>query len=170
VTCSETIFLDFSARKLKQSALRIAECLSALTAEQLWARANPNSNAVGNLTLHLAGNIRQWLIGGVGGVPDIRQRDVEFATRTGLSGKELELILTGILQEAVATLSALPPARLTETVEIQGFRLTVLEAIYHAVEHFSGHTHQIILLAKAHRDRPFEFYSYLADPHESETP
>jgi len=170
VISSETIFLDFSIRKLHQSASRIAECLSSLTEEQLWSRANPNSNAVGNLTLHLAGNMRQWLISGVGGVPDIRQRDLEFAARTGLSGSELRLILAATVQEAVATLSALPPARLTETIQIQGFRLTALEAIYHAVEHFSGHTYQIILLAKAYRNRPFEFYNYLSDPHESETP
>ena len=170
MTSSEAVFLDYSCRKLLQSAARITECLSSLTEAQLWARANEYSNAVGNLTLHLAGNVRQWVIAGVGGVPDVRDRELEFAKRGGLGHAELAQILNGTVQEAVGALRALLHSRLSETLEIQGFRLTALEAVYHAVEHFSGHTFQIILLAKALRNRPFDFYRYLAGPHENETP
>ncbi|MBY0507935.1 MAG: DUF1572 domain-containing protein [Bryobacteraceae bacterium] len=164
------LFLAYSRHKLRQSESRIATCLTVLSDAQLWARPNPASNSVGNLVLHLAGNLRQWVIAGVGQVPDIRQRDAEFAARASFDGNELALLLESTLIEADAVLAAVPETRLTERVEIQGFRLTVLDAIYHAVEHFSGHTYQIILLAKAQRGEPFDFYAYLGSPHENEIP
>jgi hypothetical protein len=169
VESTDAAFLDFSCRKLDQMAGRIATCLDSLTDDQIWTRANPHSNAVGNLVLHLSGNVRQWLIAGVGGLPDTRERAAEFAARQ-LPRAELAGLLRGTVQEAISTLQALSPVQLADVVEIQGFRLTVLEAIYHVVEHFSGHTFQIILLAKAHTGRPFDFYSYLDSPHEAATP
>jgi len=169
-SAAETVFLDFSCRKLAQMTDRIGTCLDALAEDQIWQRANEHSNAVGNLVLHLAGNVRQWLISGVGQQPDFRQRDTEFAARAGLAKDDLRQVLNQTIQEAIVMLQALPAARLTELVEIQGFRLTVLEAIYHVVEHFSGHTFQIILLTKAHRNTPLDFYGYLSGPHEDETP
>ena len=166
---SEAVFLDFSCRKLHQLAHSIVVCLDALDDAEIWARSNESSNAVGNLVLHLAGNVRQWLLCGVGGAPDLRQRDTEFAARA-LGRAALRELLTRTIQESIAVLQALPHGRLLEAIEIQGFRLTVLETIYHVVEHFSGHTYQIILLAKSHRDQAFDFYSYLSGPHETETP
>ena len=147
----------------------VVTCLDALNEAQIWARANENSNAVGNLVLHLAGNVRQWLITGVGGAADIRQRDLEFAARH-LGRDELRHILVSTIQEAISLLRDLPLERLTEAMEIQGFRLTVLEAIYHVVEHFSGHAFQIILLTKTYSDQPFDFYGYLTGAHADETP
>ena len=166
---SEAVFLDFSCRKLDQMAGCIGTCLDVLSDAEIWVRSNESSNAVGNLVLHLAGNVRQWLLCGVGGAADLRRRDTEFAART-LGRAELSQLLNSTIQESIATLQALPHGRLAEAIEVQGFRLTVLEAIYHVVEHFSGHTYQIILLAKAHRDQPFDFYSYLSGAHETETP
>ncbi len=169
VNQSEAVFLNFSCRKLLQMASRIGTCLDSLTEAQIWARSNDTSNAVGHLVLHLAGNVRQWIISGVGGAPDTRQRDTEFDA-CPFGSAELSQLLTSTLTEAIGTLRALPEEKLMQTLEIQGFRLTALEAIYHAVEHFSGHTFQIILLAKAQRNRPFDFYGYLTGPHENETP
>ena len=165
----EAVFLDYSCRKLEQMAGRIVVSLDALDDDQLWQRANPQSNAPGNLVLHLCGNVRQWIIAGVAAQPDLRQRATEFAARAG-SRAELIALLDRTVQEAIAVLRALPQGRLTEVLEVQGFRLTVLEAIYHVVEHFSGHAFQIILLTKAHSGQPFGFYGYLAGPHERETP
>jgi uncharacterized damage-inducible protein DinB len=162
----EAVFLDFSCRKLEQMAARIAECVASLTEEQIWARWSESSNAVGNLVLHLSGNVRQWLVSGVGGLPDVRLRDAEFTALSGDLG-----VLQDTVREAVAVLRRLPLERLGQRVVIQGFDLTVLEAVYHVVEHFSGHTFQIILLTKAHTERGFDFYGYLrGDDHAGETP
>ncbi len=163
------MFLDFSCRKLKQMSDSIETCLDALTDAQIWARANESSNSIGNLVLHLAGNIRQWIVSGAGGALNVRQRDIEFATRQ-LERAELVQIFRKSVEDSLGTMRTLPHSRLMDSLEIQGFRLTALEAIYHAVEHFSGHAFQIILLAKAYRDQPFDFYANLSGPHETETP
>ena len=79
----ESEFLNFSADKLTQLLGRIETCVEMLTPEQVWARTSANQNAVGNLLLHLNGNVRQWILHGVGGQADLRQRDAEFAARGG---------------------------------------------------------------------------------------
>src|SRR5260370_41478423 len=82
-------FLDHSIEKLRQYTGRIDTCLGMLNQEQVWARGSENENAVGNLVLHLSGNVRQWIVAGVGGRPDIPGRDREVAARRGGSGGEL---------------------------------------------------------------------------------
>jgi uncharacterized damage-inducible protein DinB len=155
------IFLDFSVRKLELLTGRIESCLDRLDGEQIWARGGENENAVGNLVLHLAGNVRQWLVSGVGGKPDIRERDAEFAARGGASVEELKQRLRAAVTEAVAAIGGLSAERLTERVTIQKYEQTVLEAIYHVVEHFSMHTGQIIFATKLLTGADLGFYGYL---------
>jgi len=156
------VFLDFSRRKLQQFAARIEDCLGRLTEEQIWARGADNENAIGNLVLHLSGNVRQWIVSGVGGEADIRQRDAEFAAREGPSAAELAARLRGAVAEAVAVLESLPAERLAERVCIQGYDVTILEAIYSVVEHLSGHTGQIIFATKLLTGKDLGYYLHLS--------
>ncbi len=158
---TDRIFLDFSARKLELLAGRIESCLDRLSAEQIWARGGDNENAVGNLALHLAGNVRQWIVSGVGGRPDVRERDAEFAARGGASAAELKERLRGTVKEAAAVIGAVSAERLTERVTIQKYEQTVLEAIYHVVEHFSMHTGQIQFATKMLTGADLGFYTHL---------
>lgn len=128
---------------------KIRLALSAMPAERLWVRANPASNSPANLVLHLAGNVRQWIVSGVGGAADVRQRDAEFAAREGAGLQELLAILESACADAVGVFDRLDAAALEKICTIQGRRTTVFAAVYHVVEHFSGHTGQLILLAKA---------------------
>jgi len=156
---NEEAFLKFSGEKLAQLFGRIETCVGKLTPEQVWRRAADNDNAVGNLVLHLAGNVRQWILCGVGGAEDRRNRDSEFAAR---SGEDVLSRLRPVVSEAVALIAALPTDRLTETRTIQKhYNVTVLEAIYHVVEHFSMHTGQIIFATKVLTGEDLEFYGYL---------
>ena len=156
---NESEFLKFSCEKLTELSGRIETCVAKLTPEQIWTRGAENENAVGNLMLHLAGNVRQWIICGVGGAEDRRDRDSEFDARTG--GDALDR-LRSTVAEAVALLTALPPATLAERRTIQKhWNLTVLEAIYHVVEHFSMHTGQIIFVTKLLTGSDLAFYGYL---------
>ena len=157
----DRLFLDFSVRKLQQFSGRIETCLGKLNEEQIWARGSDAENAIGNLVLHLCGNVRQWIVSGVGGAPDIRDRDAEFAARGGASIAELAARLRAVVSEASAALAAVTPGRLTERVAIQKYDLRVLEAIYHVVEHFSMHTGQIIYATKMLTGGDLEFYGHL---------
>lgn len=161
---SEAEFLRYSAEKLRQYCERIETCIGKLTPEQVWARGSEAENAAGNLLLHLNGNVRQWILAGVGGEPDARNRDAEFAARGGALPQEMLRALRETVDRASALIRSLPEARLTERVTIQGHNITVLEAIYHAVEHFSGHTGQIIFLTKRFTGQRLGFYNYLNQP------
>jgi uncharacterized damage-inducible protein DinB len=165
-------FLDYSTRKLRQLSSRIETCLGGLNEEQVWARGGENENAIGNLALHLCGNVRQWIVAGVGGLPDVRQRDAEFAARGGLGIEELSHRVRTTVADAAAVLDSVTPERLAERVTIQGYDVSVLEAIYAVVEHFSMHTGQIIFATKMLTGADLGFYRHLRSPatHQEKTP
>lgn len=168
----EVIFLDFSTRKLRQLASRIREAAGPLSEEQLWWRAADNQNAIGNILMHLAGNVRQWIVSGAGGAPDVRVREREFSSRGGAATADLLDRLDATVEEAARVLGGFSAERLAETVTIQGYTLTLLEAIYHVVEHFSEHTGQVILLARLATGASPGFYRHLETPapHDEKTP
>lgn len=158
---SDEIFLKFSADKLEQLHSRLQDCLGRLTPEQIWTRNSENENAVGNLVLHLSGNVRQWIGSGVAGLPDNRQRDAEFDARGGMAPAELAELAKTRVEDAVAVIRHLRPVRLTERITNQGYDVTVLESIAHVVEHFSQHTGQIILLTKMLTGDDLGYYRHL---------
>jgi uncharacterized damage-inducible protein DinB len=139
---------------------KIERCLELLSDEQIWWRANPQSNSIGNLLLHLSGNVRQWIVCGVGGAPDARDRDAEFAQREVIPGDELLARLRQTLSEADQALARFDSERLLEQMKIQGCEVTALEAILHVVEHFSMHTGQIILMSKVFAEVDLGFYDF----------
>jgi uncharacterized damage-inducible protein DinB len=169
---SDRLFLAYSARKLRQLSGRIDDCLGRLTEEQVWARGTGNENAVGNLVLHLSGNVRQWIVAAVGGQPDTRQRDAEFAARGGLTASSLAALQRGVVREAASIIENCAPARLGESLTVQSYNVTVLEAIYHVVEHFSGHTGQIVYATKLLTGEDLGFYKHLQTTaaHSEQTP
>ncbi len=165
------IFLSFSVRKLKLLASRIDDCLSRLDDEKVWARSGENANAIGNLVLHLCGNIRQWVVSGISGEPDVRQRDAEFAAREGASVPELRLLLEQTIGQAIPIIERLSASRLREQLMIQGYSVAVLEAVYTAVEHFAQHTGQIIFATKLLTGSDLGYYAHLSKPgHTERTP
>ena len=133
----EADFLTTAADKLAEMD-RIETCLTELPPRSLWARDSENENAVGNLLLHLEGNVRQWILSGVGAGPDTRNRASEFSARAGASASELSAKLHGTVSEAVDLIRSLPHRRLAEEV-----------------------SNQIILLTKRFTGRDLGFYGYL---------
>ena len=167
----EPLYLEYSARKLRQLFDRIRTCTGKLSDEQIWLRGAETGNAAGNLMLHLAGNLRQWIVSGVGGKPDVRVRDREFSARGGATGQELLDRLAAALEDAIAVIEALPPARLAERITVQQYNVSVFEAIAHVVEHFALHTGQVIFLTKALTGEDLGFYRHLNAPaHGEKTP
>lgn len=137
---------------------KISAAVRSMPAERLWWRANDTSNSVGNLLLHLTGNVRQWIVSGVGGAPDSRHRDEEFSAVDGTEAEPLLAGLRAACDEVDAVLARLTAESLGEPRMIQGRETTVFSAVYHVVEHFSGHTGQIILLAKSFTPHAVRFY------------
>jgi uncharacterized damage-inducible protein DinB len=143
---------------LTEYRTKIRLAVDALPEDALWWRANDQSNSVGNLLLHLTGNVRQWMVSGVGGAPDIRHRAAEFAAHNGPPRAELLANLNRTLDDVERVLHGLAPDALLEPRTIQGRDVTVLDAIFICVEHFSMHLGQIILLAKLRAPGTVHFY------------
>src|SRR5262245_8184304 len=142
-------FLAQSRELLRSDFLsKIERCLEALSDEDVWWRANEASNSIGNLLLHLAGSTRAWIVGVAGGAPSPRNRQQEFDEREQIPRAELMARLKATVADAHAVPARLDVDVLLERRPARDETITVLGAIYHAVEHFSMHTGQIIMLAK----------------------
>jgi uncharacterized damage-inducible protein DinB len=141
---------------------RIEKCVARLTEDQVWLRGHETENAVGNLLLHLAGNVRQWIISGVDGTPDTRDRDSEFNAHEGPSKSDLLAGLRATVEEGCKVIEPLTPERLATVVHVQKYDVSVLEAIYHVVEHFAQHTGQVIFATKMLTGEELGFYTHRA--------
>jgi uncharacterized damage-inducible protein DinB len=145
---------------LEEYLPKIERCLERLNDEQIWWRANEESNSIGNLVLHLCGNARQWIVSGVGGESDARVRDAEFAQREVIGRDALVALLRSTVADVGRVLKALDTATLLERRTIQGSDVDVLQAIFHVTEHFSMHTGQIIMLTKMLTSSDLRFYDF----------
>lgn len=151
------VFLDEARETLGSSLKKIEHCLDQLHDEDMWWRQHESHNSIQNIVLHLCGNIRQWIVHGVGGEPDVRHRASEFADRRPLAKAELLARLRETLAQADRTLTAVPPEQLVEPRRIQGFDTCVLAAIFDSVSHFVGHTHQIVYIARLRLGDAYRF-------------
>jgi uncharacterized damage-inducible protein DinB len=127
---------------------RIVRCLKLLSEEEIWWRPNRASNSVGNLVLHLQGNVRQWIISGLGRQPDLRDRDREFAETGPIPRRALLAGFRKTVKEADAVLTELNPSDLARMFSIQGYNVTGMEVLGHVAEHFAFHAGQIIFVTK----------------------
>jgi hypothetical protein len=142
------LFLDVSCRKLDAMTTNLRVCLGKLTDEQIWTRSGPHENAIGNLVLHLCGNMRQWIMHGVGGAKDVRTRDAEFSANGGQGAAALMEMFVSTVAESRGVIAALPAKRLAEKITPQKREVSVLEAVYVVVAHVEQHVGQVILLTK----------------------
>jgi uncharacterized damage-inducible protein DinB len=157
-------FLDQSRAFLRGDFLpKIERALEGMRDDDLWWRPNDASNSAGNLVLHLAGNVRQWVVSRLGGAPDVRDRAAEFAAVGGVSKAEALARLRAAVDDACAVLERLDAEALAARHTIQGNEVTGLYAVYHVVEHFAMHTGQILWLAKARTGADLGFYETDAD-------
>jgi uncharacterized damage-inducible protein DinB len=138
---------------------KIERCLEVLSEEDVWWRAHETNNSVGNLLLHLSGNVSQWIVSGIGGKPDNRRRELEFSQRNAIPKKTVWLKLQDTVAEASQVLESFPVEQLLEKRKIQGFEETALQAVFHVVEHFAMHTGQIIYITKLRQNKDLKFYS-----------
>lgn len=161
-TPSVSLAVVEQARKLLAGEYlpKLERCLEQLSDEQIWWRANAESNSIGNLLLHLSGNARQWIVSGLGGESDARLRQQEFDERKVIPRAELLAVLKQTLQEVDTVLANFDQGKILDRYPIQGTTATALEAIFHVTEHFSMHTGQIILLTKMLAQKDMKFYDF----------
>ncbi len=145
--------------RLRESLRMWRRAWEELPQEALWQRPNAASNSAANLLLHVCGNMRQYICAGLGGQPDLRQRDAEFAARSGYTKAELWTMLEQAVSEACAIIEQTDTDELLRMRRVQGFHLSGVGIILHVVEHFSYHTGQLAFWVKFLRDIDLGFYA-----------
>ena len=146
-----------AAHELTSALGRIKHCLGQLNDEQLWWRSRPALNSIGNLILHLCGNVRQWIVSGVGRAADIRNRPAEFAERGPIPKDELLRKLEIVVEEAQRALAGITARQLVEVRRIQGSDVTALAAIFDSVPHFRGHVQEIVSMTRLQLGDAYQF-------------
>jgi uncharacterized damage-inducible protein DinB len=157
-----TLFLEHSRRKLLLEWWpNLRSTVASLSQEQFWWRPTEACNSIGNLLLHLNGNVRQWMVASFSSQEDLRNRPAEFAERFGGPVAELLAQLNATMVQAAEVLARLTEEDLLAPMEIQGYRVTGLDAVYQVVEHFGLHYGQIVYIAKALQGKDLGFYKEL---------
>jgi hypothetical protein len=133
---------------LNSCVSRIRHCLGQLTDEQVWWRPQEPMNSIGNLIMHLCGNVRQWIVAGIGGEPDVRDRPREFSERQAIPKSELLQRLDEVVAAATEALAKMTSEEMLRMRRIQGFSVSGLGAIFDSLPHFKGHTQEIICLTR----------------------
>ncbi len=151
-------FVDQSIRRIEENTPRILKCLDELSEEDMWKRPNNSSNSVGNIILHICGNVTQYIIAALGDTEDRRDRDNEFSATGGATRQELILKLTGTVSHAVNIIKQQTEESLSKKRMVQGYDLTGVGIIIHVLEHYSYHTGQIVFWTKLLKDKDLVFY------------
>ncbi len=134
--------------ELDDAMSKIVHCIDQLSDEQIWWRPSPPMNSIANLVLHLCGNMRQWIIAGVGGAEDTRNRPREFAERGPIDRSELIRHLTATVTEAKTSIVNVSVGNLVAGRVIQGYGVTGIAAVLHSLTHFRGHVQEIIHMTR----------------------
>ena len=156
---SELLIKETEYRLLEESLPRLKKCLNMLSEVEIWYRPNINTVSIGNLVLHLCGNVRQWLISGLGGAEDHRERQKEFDEKGPLPTLQLMEMIDQLASDIEVVLEGLAPADLIAEKTIQGYPSTGVSILVHVVEHFSYHVGQATILVKSRKNMDMGYYA-----------
>lgn len=155
------VILEFEKRVFEESYPRIYKCLTMLTEEELWKSPVKTVPPAGCLILHLCGNARQWILSGLGDLPDNRDRDQEFEVHANIRKSDFIFLLENLKSQLRRCLNEMNEADFDKIRSIQGFQVTGFSAIIHVLEHFSYHTGQITTLTKLFTGKSTGYYEDL---------
>lgn len=152
-----TLVVNETSGELDKALRKIRHCVNQLTDDQVWWRPTESMNSVANLLLHLSGNLGQWIVAGVGGVADVRERQKEFDQRSSTPKTELIQQIENAVADAKRTLSGMSAEELLRIRPVQGYDVSGMQAILHSVAHFRGHVQEIVHMTRCQLDDSYEF-------------
>jgi uncharacterized damage-inducible protein DinB len=158
MTTKQLLLKEFEKRVFEESYERIYKCLSMIEERDLWRSPANNIPSIGNLILHMSGNARQWILSGLGGKPDNRDRDQEFVIQSNIKKSELIFLLQTLRANLRTVIEDTDSSEITSSHSIQGFEVTGFSMIIHVIEHFSYHTGQITTLTKWLTQKNTDYY------------
>ncbi len=157
-TLTNTFIVEIKRRLFGESIPRLKKCLDKLSDEQIWYRPNNSSNSVGNLVLHLHGNVRQWVVAGLAKNPDVRERQKEFDEKGPVPRAQMIGDMDQLMLEVDQILNKVSTKDLLEVRDVQGFKESGLSILVHITEHFSYHVGQMTYIVKMLKDTDMGYY------------
>ncbi|WP_435625613.1 DinB family protein [Flagellimonas sp.] len=151
-------FVNQANYRMDESLRMVKKCFDQLSEELIWKKPNSVANSIGNLILHLCGNITQYGIASLQGLDDERNRDEEFETVSGYTKSELLQKLEQTVELAKTSFNKVSTEELLKPRKVQGFEFSGIGNVVHVVEHFSYHTGQIALWTKLLNNQDLGFY------------
>ncbi len=161
MSTKEFLIKEFELRVFEESYQRIYKCLQLLNEDELWTSPNSNIPTAGNLVLHLCGNARQWMLSGLGGKEDNRNRDQEFIIHRNIKKSDLVFLLENLRSNLKETIEKLSEQSIAAQYTIQGFKVSGFSIVIHVLEHFSYHTGQITTLTKLLKNQQTGYFDTL---------
>ena len=161
IDITQVLLQEVRRRIIEESVPRIKKCLHLLNEPQIWHRPNKQTVSIGNLVLHLMGNMQQWVLSGIDGQPDHRHRSQEFAETGPIPTEKLIRDLDSLMVDVEQALSRITPEMLIEERDVQGFEESVMAILIHVTEHFSYHTGQITYYVKSTLNVDTQYYTGL---------
>lgn len=147
----QALIAECDRRLFGESLPKIKKCLSELTQDEIWFRPNSETVSMGNLVLHLCGNVRQWITSSLGGAEDTRRRSREFSETGPIPTAELQSLLETTMKEARTAMLKLDPSTLLDKRMVWGSEQSGISILVHVVEHFSYHVGQIVYFVKSRK-------------------
>ncbi len=144
--------------RIDESTRMIQKSLTNISEEEFWQKPNASLNSIGNLILHLCGNITQYIISSLGETEDLRNRDHEFSAKETATKKETLKQLEQTVDIAKRVVFDTDISNLLKVRSVQGFTFSGVGVIVHAVEHYSYHTGQIAFWVKQLKNEDLGFY------------
>lgn len=144
--------------RMDESTRMIQKSLAHISEEQVWQKPNASLNSIGNLVLHICGNMTQYIISSLGETIDKRNRDAEFS---GHQEGSKDVLLEKLLETVDTAKRVIFDASMKQLLDqrsVQGFNFSGVGVIIHAVEHYSYHTGQIAFWVKQLKDMDLGFY------------
>jgi len=151
-------FIRESKNRVEIARGRIDHCLDQLGDDDMWWTPGEGCNPIGVIIQHLLGNLRQWIVSGVGGEPDIRDRPREFEVEVRWRKAELQGGFNGMIDQVLEICSRLSPEELPKMRVIQGLNRSVLAAIYGTITHLELHAGQISYVTRLRLGSAYEEY------------
>jgi uncharacterized damage-inducible protein DinB len=144
-----TLIQDFT-RSYQDSAKKIHRLVEPLSEEQVWTKPYPYGNSIGNLVLHLTGNLNYYFGTEMGGTGYVRNRPLEFAETSRIAKDELlkrfdeaiAIVAAVLLKQSESDWGAAYSAKGMEEI---GDRF---RAFLHLAGHIYHHTGQMMYLVK----------------------
>jgi hypothetical protein len=134
---------------IRHLAGRVETMVRAIPEDQLWTKPFPFGNSVGNLVLHLTGNLSHYVGAKIGGSGYVRDRAREFSDPGGYPGSLILQRFHEAVDRVVGVIQARSAEDLGSSVSDEAPARTQFGLLLMVAAHLNNHVGQMSYLVRA---------------------